>query len=317
MEELCREEKECSIEDFYSRFLSRLDDFLDRKLAYLSHELSARQRAPSSLLSYADCFLDESFQNAACHSAGATYHFELQSFQMFGTVVDCFTVIDTLVFKDKKVTLKELLAATKANFVGYESTLALYRGVAKYGSDSPLSNYHTERLSNAFFDRVLEKNKPYLASQGLFLTPNMQSDMWHMRYGVLYGATPDGRRAYTPFSQNSRPSNGASTGGITAMLSSMLHLPAGKIVSGALNLDVSTAQFEGEEGKRLFSAMLASYFDRGGLHAQISRLDPTLLEEAVKCPELHRDLRVRVTGYSGIFVDFTPDVQQDVIERMK
>ncbi|MBP3436559.1 MAG: hypothetical protein J6K61_01465, partial [Clostridia bacterium] len=104
MEELCREEKECSIEDFYSRFLSRLDDFLDRKLAYLSHELSARQRAPSSLLSYADCFLDESFQNAACHSAGATYHFELQSFQMFGTVVDCFTVIDTLVFKDKKVT---------------------------------------------------------------------------------------------------------------------------------------------------------------------------------------------------------------------
>ncbi|MBP3437010.1 MAG: hypothetical protein J6K61_03770, partial [Clostridia bacterium] len=217
----------------------------------------------------------------------------------------------------KKVTLKELLAATKANFVGYESTLALCRGVAKYGSDSPLSNYHTERLSNAFFDRVLEKNKPYLASQGLFLTPNMQSDMWHMRYGVLYGATPDGRRAYTPFSQNSRPSNGASTGGITAMLSSMLHLPAGKIVSGALNLDVSTAQFEGEEGKRLFSAMLASYFDRGGLHAQISRLDPTLLEEAVKCPELHRDLRVRVTGYSGIFVDFTPDVQQDVIERMK
>ena len=73
----------------------------------------------------------------------------------------------------------------------------------------------------------------------------------------------------------------------------------------------------GENGKKMFREILASYFNRGGLHAQISFADVEALRDARKNPQQHRDLRVRVTGYSGIFVDLCEKLQNDVIERMK
>ena len=164
---------------------------------------------------------------------------------------------------------------------------------------------------------VIEKNKPYLEREGLFLVPCMQSDTWHLKYGEGFGATPDGRLANTPFSQNSRPSNGACTGGICAMFNSMLNLPQDGLVSGALNLDVDPREYSGECGKQTFRKILASYFNSGGLHAQISFADVEALKDARRNPHLHRDLRVRVTGYSGIFVDFCERLQDDVIERFK
>jgi formate C-acetyltransferase len=283
----------------------------------LSLELKLRQRAPSTAITFGDCFFGDSIKNAECFSAGAKYHFELQAFQMFGTVVDCFIAVDQLVMREKKLTLKRLSDAVDANFEGYGNVLALCRNAEKYGMDTELSNMHVERLSHTVSDIVIEKNKPYLESQRLFLVPCMQSDTWHIKYGETYGATPDGRLAYTPYSQNSRPSNGACREGITGMLNSMLHLPQNGLVSGALNLDVDMRQFSGESGKALFAALLSTYFNRGGLHAQVSSLSADELEDAVKNPHLHRDLRVRVTGFSGIFVDFSERLQSDVIERFK
>ena len=41
------------------------------------------------------------------------------------------------------------------------------------------------------------------------------------------------------------------------------------------------------------------------------------LIEAQKTPELYRDLRVRVTGYSGVFVDIPTRLQNDIIKRLQ
>ena len=101
------------------------------------------------------------------------------------------------------------------------------------------------------------------------------------------------------------------------MLNSMLCLPSDGALSGALNLDVDRGQFEGESGRAIFAALLGSYLNRGGLHAQVTCLSSEELMDAKEHPERHRDLRVRVTGYSGIFVDMCEQLQNDVIERMK
>jgi formate C-acetyltransferase len=123
--------------------------------------------------------------------------------------------------------------------------------------------------------------------------------------------------AHTPFSQNARPSNGACVNGLTAMFNSMLNIPDDGILSGALNLDISPDQFRGEEGRMMFGALLGTYFNRGGLHAQVSCADVNELIDAQKHPERHRDLRVRVTGYSGIFVDICKRLQDDIIARFQ
>jgi len=157
----------------------------------------------------------------------------------------------------------------------------------------------------------------YLKKMGVYLTPCLQSDTWHLKIGETFGATPDGRLANMPFSQNARPSNGACINGLTAMFNAMLNLPFDGILSGALNLDVDPKQFAGEAGRDLFGALLGSYFNRGGLHAQVSCANVRELIDAQIHPDEHRDLRVRVTGYSGVFVDICKRLQDDIIERFR
>lgn len=316
MRELADRE-DVTIDDLYEGYFARLSDFMDRQLAHLSLDLELRKRRPAAKLLFGDCFYSDSVKNAECFAAGAKYHYELQSFPMFGTVVDSFITVDKLVFIDKKLTLRELLDAVDADFVGHERILAMCRSVEKYGSDTPHANAHVERLAKTCCDMAIEKSRPYFEKQRLFLEPCVQSDTWHLRLGETYGATPDGRRAGTAFSQNTKPSNGACINGLGAMLNSMLHLPADGLVSGSLNLDIDPRQFGGEEGRALFAEVLASYFNRGGLHAQVSSVSADDLVAAKKDPDSYRDLRVRVTGYSGIFVDMCERLQNDVIERMK
>ena len=145
----------------------------------------------------------------------------------------------------------------------------------------------------------------------------MQSDTWHLKYGETYGATVDGRLAGMPFSQNTKPSNGACINGITGMFNSMLHLPTDGLLSGALNLDINPDEYKGEQGVAVFGALLGEYFNRGGLHAQVTSVSADTLIEAKRSPDDHRDIRVRVTGYSGIFVDICEKLQDDIIDRMK
>ena len=67
----------------------------------------------------------------------------------------------------------------------------------------------------------------------------------------------------------------------------------------------------------MLGRIAAAYFDNGGLHMQISCLSVDELKDAQLHPERHRDLMVRVTGYSGVFVDMGRDVQNYIIERMQ
>jgi len=312
-----REPETVTIEDVYEGFFARMSEFIDRKLDRASRELAARRRRPSAAISYVDCFRDSSAETAQSFSVSSKYHFQFQSFYMFGTVADSFIAVDQLVMKEKKLTLKELLRAVDADFVGYENVLALCRNAEKYGMDTPLSNAHVKRLAETASNLIIEKSRPYLEKEGIFLEPCMQSDTWHLKYGEQYGATPDGRRAHMPFSQNSRPSNGACVNGVTGMLNSMLCIPADGVLSGALNLDVDPKQFAGESGRLLFASLLGVYLNRGGLHAQVTSTNLEDLMDAKVHPEQHRDLRVRVTGYSGVFVDMPERLQNDMIERMK
>jgi hypothetical protein len=145
MRELAEQDPDkVSIEDFYERFFARMSAFIDRKLAYLSKELAVRKINPSSAITFGDCFFEDSLKNAECFSAGAKYHFELQSFQMFGTVADCFIAVDQLVMIEKKLTLKQLLAATEANF---EDTTTFWLSAAMQRNMEWILHYPTSMLS--------------------------------------------------------------------------------------------------------------------------------------------------------------------------
>ena len=60
---------------------------------------------------------------------------------------------------------------------------------------------------------------------------------------------------------------------------------------------------------------MAGYFDLGGLHFQANVVDRATLLDAVRDPEAHRDLMVRVAGFNAYFVLLPEAEQQDIIRR--
>ena len=50
-------------------------------------------------------------------------------------------------------------------------------------------------------------------------------------------------------------------------------------------------------------------------HTQYNIIDRDILIDAQKHPEDHKDLLVRVAGYSAFFVELGKDIQDDIIQR--
>ena len=81
------------------------------------------------------------------------------------------------------------------------------------------------------------------------------------------------------------------------------------------NITISKSMVRDEYGKQMLSQLLKVFFERGGLQAQLSVADIDEMKDAQKNPDQHRDLMVRITGYSACFVDMTEEGQESVIRR--
>ena len=159
-----------------------------------------------------------------------------------------------------------------------------------------------------------ECNSKY-GKNGIIHLPSLQCDTTHLKCCVRLGATHDGRLSGEVFSQNSNPAPGSQKCGITGMLGALAKMPFNRLVSGALNVDVNPKDYEGDEGLDRFASVLGTYFNSGGLHAQVSAVGVEALKDAQINPQNHGDLLVRVTGYSGVFVDICKTLQDDIIRR--
>jgi formate C-acetyltransferase len=84
-----------------------------------------------------------------------------------------------------------------------------------------------------------------------------------------------------------------------------------------LNIKFDADTVEGEEGRAVLQALLKGYFSQGGMQVQLNVLDPKVLEEAMADPDSHRNLLVRISGYSAYFVDLTPEMQRELIDRSR
>jgi pyruvate-formate lyase len=70
-----------------------------------------------------------------------------------------------------------------------------------------------------------------------------------------------------------------------------------------------------EEGINKIAAMIRAYFKLGGMQVQFNVVSDQVLRDAQEDPESHKDLVVRVSGYSAYFVDLGKPIQDDIIAR--
>jgi formate C-acetyltransferase len=229
-------------------------------------------------------------------------------------LANSLAVIDELVFGEKLYTLEELADACATDFAGQELLLARARKITAFGNDDRLVDGLAEQVA-LLFDRCVSR---HTNTRGGRWMPGFYSMTCHQGFGQKMAAMPSGRLAGFPLADGLAPVDGSDRLGPTASLNSVARLDHRRFGNGInLNIKFDAATVAGPEGRAALEALIRGYFAQGGMQMQINVLDPAVLEAAMADPQSHRNLLVRISGYCAYFVDLTPAMQQELIDRTR
>ncbi|MBQ8892786.1 MAG: DUF3029 family protein [Clostridia bacterium] len=229
-----------------------------------------------------------------------------------GTVTDSLAALDQLVFTQKKYTLKEIKAALDANFEGYEILRQELLAAPKYGNDDD----RADRYAVWFVEEMERLVSPYRTRDGGAFYTAIAANTQNISAGAEVPATPDGRRAWEPLSDAASPTYGRDLKGITAVIKSTTKPDYTLVSCGTvLNQKLSPNLLKEDALRGKLAALIKVYFARGGQELQINSVSRKVLQEAMEKPEDHKNLTVRVSGFSAYFTDQSKEVQKDILNR--
>ena len=226
---------------------------------------------------------------------------------------DSLFAIKKLVYDEKKYTMSELIAALNANFVGYEQLHYDFKICEKFGNDIEAVDLITARVLNRFLT-VLKRNNTY---RGGVFTGGCSTFNRAAGYGQRTAALPNGKLKGEPLLADSIAATpGRDTNGPTAQMKSVLRYNHTDACSGfVFQNKFEKKMFNSEKGKAAFIALAKAYFAGGGQQYTVTVVSPDELLDAKINPENHRNLIVRIGGYSDYFINLTTELQDNVIQR--
>jgi formate C-acetyltransferase len=232
------------------------------------------------------------------------------------TAADSLAAIKNVVYDRREITLHELKAALDNNFADNEALrLKLANKCPKFGNDDDYVDSIAREIGLVFCREVVSygAKNPVLGQ----CWPQLYTYHRHRSCGLETGATPNGRRAWEAVSENQSPTSGCDREGLSALIKSLakMHESFGLTPGGGVTVNVHPSLLKTEDGAKLIADTLETYFEIGGLYLQINVVDRETLADAQIHPEKHRDLVVRVTGYSAYFVTLSPECQDTIISR--
>jgi len=239
------------------------------------------------------------------NAGGCRYTWTQSSDSGLINTIDSLLAVRELVFRKKLYTAEQFIEKLTA-----EDTylFTLLKQCPCFGID----NEEADALAADYASRVymVYRNKPTRS----FIDAYILTEHQFLRYegeGARIGATPDGRRKGEPTCDSIAAIRGKALDGPTAMLKSAARLPQ-HLADGisVLNLTISKS-FVGDA----LRSLVETYFELGGIQVQVTCVSADELQDAMAHPEKHRDLIVRVGGYSEYFVNLTPALRQAVLDR--
>ena len=305
-----------TFEDVWNAFLLQLENAVVHalKLGYIIDTIRPQKIAAPLLSSLHDLCMKEGKDVNYGKIDGAISLGPQISIVGFGTVIDSLAAIKKLVYEDKVVTMDELLEALQNNFESKEVLRQMCLNAPKYGNGDP----EVDQIGRDIEDFILGMFDRHINAYGgkpeLMYVPITA----HIPLGKIVGATPNGRRAGEPLSEGISPTQGADIYGPTVTLSSIAATKNTKYVNRAarlLNIKLSPQAVAGEEGTKRLASMIRTWCDQKHWHIQFNIINRDTLIAAQKNPEKYRNLLVRVAGYSAYFVDLSPQLQNEIINR--
>ena len=253
---------------------------------------------------------------------GAVYDF-ISGLQVgIANMADSLAAIKKLVFEEKKISPEELWNALLDNFESPESKRIqdlLINEAPKYGNDDD----SVDELIVEAYDSYLDEIKKYPNTRhnrgpiGGIRYGGTSSISANVGQGMGTMATPDGRKAHEPLAEGCSPAHNSDKHGPTAVFKSVSKLPTEKITGGVLlNQKMTPQVLAKEENRQKLIMLIRTFFNRlHGYHVQYNIVSRETLLDAQANPDRHKDLIVRVAGYSAFFNSLSKATQDDIIGR--
>lgn len=253
---------------------------------------------------------------------GAVYDF-ISGLQVgIANMADSLAAIKKLVYEEKKISSEALWNAILDDFQSPENQRIqelLINSAPKYGNDDDEADLLVVEAYSTYIDEI--RKYPSTRYQrgpiGGIRYAGTSSISANVGQGMGTMATPDGRHACEPLAEGCSPAHNCDKSGPTAVFKTVSKLPTEKITGGVLlNQKMSPQVLSKEENKQKLEMLIRTFFNRlHGYHVQYNIVSRETLIDAQLHPENHKDLIVRVAGYSAFFNVLSKKTQDDIIER--
>lgn len=300
-----------TFDELWAAFKKQLKHFVDIKIRgnnVIERLYAEEMPAPCLSVVTNDCISNAKDYNAG----GARYNTNYIQGVGIGTVTDCVTSVKYNVFDEKNFTMEELIDAMEHDFEGYDYIYSLVHDkTPKYGNDDDYADDLMRDIFDLYHDTIVGRPNMKGGKYGIDMLPTT----CHVYFGDVILATPNGRKAHKPVSEGISPEKSADTNGPTAVIKSCAKMDHLATAGTLLNQKFTPNVVAGEAGLNNMASLVRSYFAMDGHHIQFNVVDRQTLIEAQKHPEDHKDLIVRVAGYSDFFRNLDKPLQDEIIER--
>jgi formate C-acetyltransferase len=271
---------------------------------------------------YYSVLMDGCLERGRDLSLGAKYN----NFGIHGATssnaADALAAVKTLVFDEKKVSPERLLRALETDFAEDEALRKeLRENAPKVGNYDERADAFLVKLFDMFADACAAVGGN---GRGGRYRPGSGSAMYYvwlarghdgMREPAV-GATADGRKAGEYFSSSLAPSPGVFVRGPFSVLQSFGRIDYRRVSNGGpLTMELSDSLFRGRDATRKVGTFVRAFVQSGCQQLQLNTLNVDTLRDAQIHPELHKNLVVRVWGWSGYFCELDKDYQDQIIGR--
>ena len=296
--------KSKTFEEFYNIYIAevkRVVDDVTEKISLSQKERALYNPLPMRTLLIDDCIDNETEYN----NGGARYKWSIINFAGMINVIDSMLVIKEFVFDERKIGAKAFCDKLRSNDSAFLSECRRCKTV--FGTDSAATNDFTHKLSSDVYS-ALDNKKPYIGEA--FIPASIQF-MSQVEAGKHIGATPDGRKAGQPLCDSLGAIFGKDQKGPTALLKSVTSIALNK----AVGVPVLNFNIDEKWNDDILKALILSYMEMGGIQMQITCVSKELLQEAYENPDEHKNLVVRVGGYSEYFCRLSDELRKMILDR--
>jgi formate C-acetyltransferase len=304
-------ERFSSFDEIFDAWRTQVRHFVDIK--YRGNLIFERMFADWAQAPFLSILTDDCIATGRDYNAGgARYNTSYIQGVGIGSLTDSFSALKHHVFDNPTVAMADLIEVLDGDFECNEALRQrLLNKTPRYGNDDDRADDIMVHCFETYYETV--EGRPNLRGGEYHI--NMLPTTCHVYFGAVMGAMPDGRRAGIPLSEGISPVQGADRQGPTAVFKSAAKMDHLKTGGTLLNMKFSPRLLEGPTGIEMLTSLVRGYFGMDSHHVQFNVVTAEALREAQADPSNHRNLIVRVAGYSDYFCDISPELQEEIIER--